>query len=243
MLMRKLGRTGLRVAALCLGGNTFGWTTDQKASEAVLDAYLEAGGNFIDTADVYARWAPGNKGGESEEALGTWMSARRNRSRRAHRDQGHGPDGARPQRHRPVAPSHRGGGRGLAAAAADRLHRPLPGPLGRSRDPARRDAARLRRPRGSGQGALSRRLELPRLAAHPRPLGERQARLVRYESLQPKYNLVFRDEYERELEPLCLEQGVGIIPYSSSAAASSRASIAAARIFPDRAPPACRRAT
>jgi aryl-alcohol dehydrogenase-like predicted oxidoreductase len=80
MLMRKLGRTGLRVAALCLGGNTFGWTTDQKTSEAVLDAYLEAGGNFIDTADVYARWAPGNKGGESEEALGTWMSARRNRS-------------------------------------------------------------------------------------------------------------------------------------------------------------------
>ena len=71
MLMRKLGRTGLSVAALCLGGNTFGWTTDQKASEAVLDAYMEAGGNFIDTADVYARWAPGNKGGESETVLGT----------------------------------------------------------------------------------------------------------------------------------------------------------------------------
>ena len=71
MLMRKLGRTGLKVSALCLGGNTFGWTTDQKASEAVLDAYVEAGGNFIDTADVYSRWAPGNKGGESETALGT----------------------------------------------------------------------------------------------------------------------------------------------------------------------------
>ncbi|HYB43568.1 MAG TPA: aldo/keto reductase, partial [Candidatus Methylomirabilis sp.] len=79
MLMRKLGRTGLRVSALCLGGNTFGWTTDQKASEAVLDAYVEAGGNFIDTADVYARWAPGNKGGESETALGEWMAARGNR--------------------------------------------------------------------------------------------------------------------------------------------------------------------
>ena len=79
MLMRKLGRTGLRVSALCLGGNTFGWTTDQKASEAVLDAYVEAAGNFIDTADVYSRWAPGNKGGESETALGVWMTARRNR--------------------------------------------------------------------------------------------------------------------------------------------------------------------
>ena len=63
MLMRRLGRTGLRVAALCLGGNTFGWTTDQPTSEAVLDAYGEAGGNFIDTADVYARWVPGHAGG------------------------------------------------------------------------------------------------------------------------------------------------------------------------------------
>jgi len=79
MLMRKLGRTGMKVAALCLGGNTFGWTTDQKASEAVLDAYLDAGGNFIDTADVYSRWAPGNTGGESETALGIWMATRKNR--------------------------------------------------------------------------------------------------------------------------------------------------------------------
>ena len=79
MLMRALGRTGMKVAALCLGGNTFGWTTDQKASETVLDAYVEAGGNFIDTADVYSRWAPGNTGGESETALGIWMAARRNR--------------------------------------------------------------------------------------------------------------------------------------------------------------------
>src|ERR1041385_5435937 len=79
MLMRKLGRTGLNVAALCLGGNTFGWTTDQKASEAVLDAYMDAGGNFIDTADVYSRWAPGHTGGESETALGVWMAARKNR--------------------------------------------------------------------------------------------------------------------------------------------------------------------
>ena len=89
MLMRKLGRTGLKVAALCLGGNTFGWTTDQKASEAVLDAYVEAGGNFIDTADVYSRWAPGNKGGESETALGIWMTARKNRHAVADRHQGH----------------------------------------------------------------------------------------------------------------------------------------------------------
>ena len=80
MLVRRLGRTGLKVSALCLGGNTFGWTTDQKASEAVLDAYVGAGGNFIDTADVYSRWAPGNKGGESEVALGLWLAARKHRA-------------------------------------------------------------------------------------------------------------------------------------------------------------------
>src|SRR5437879_11907955 len=79
MLMRKLGRSGLRVAALCLGGNTFGWTTDQKTSEAVLDAYIEAGGNFIDTADVYSRWVPGHASGESETVLGTWTRGRGNR--------------------------------------------------------------------------------------------------------------------------------------------------------------------
>jgi aryl-alcohol dehydrogenase-like predicted oxidoreductase len=81
VLMRNLGRTGLKVAALCLGGNTFGWTTDQKASEAVLDAYCEGGGNFVDTADVYARWVPGNTGGESETVLGRWLQARGSRHR------------------------------------------------------------------------------------------------------------------------------------------------------------------
>ncbi len=79
MLMHRLGNTGLKVAALCLGGNTFGVATDQAASEAVLDAYVEAGGNFIDTADVYSRWVTGHVGGESETVLGQWMAARGHR--------------------------------------------------------------------------------------------------------------------------------------------------------------------
>src|SRR5262245_59590663 len=79
--MRRLGRTGLKVAALCLGGNTFGWTTDQKLSEQVLDAYTEAGGNFIDTADAYSAWVPGHVGGESENIIGRWMKSRGNRDR------------------------------------------------------------------------------------------------------------------------------------------------------------------
>src|SRR5260370_494330 len=81
MLTRKLGRTGLEVAALCLGGNVFGWTIDEETSFAVLDAYFAEGGNFIDTADVYSSWVAGHVGGESEAIIGRWMSARRNRDR------------------------------------------------------------------------------------------------------------------------------------------------------------------
>ncbi|MEU6718036.1 aldo/keto reductase [Nonomuraea sp. NPDC046802] len=71
----------LTVFPLCLGGNVFGWTADRTASFAILDAYAEAGGNFIDTADMYCRWVPGNSGGESEAIIGEWMAVRGNRDR------------------------------------------------------------------------------------------------------------------------------------------------------------------
>src|SRR5258708_34837758 len=79
MLTRKLGRTDLEVAALCLGGNVFGWTTDEEPSFAVLDTYFAGGGNFIDTADVYSTCVPGHVGGDSNVIIGRWMSARKNR--------------------------------------------------------------------------------------------------------------------------------------------------------------------
>jgi aryl-alcohol dehydrogenase-like predicted oxidoreductase len=73
-------QTDLHVFPLCLGGNVFGWTADQEQSFEVLDAFVAKGGNFIDTADVYSEWAPGNSGGESETILGKWMAARGNRA-------------------------------------------------------------------------------------------------------------------------------------------------------------------
>jgi aryl-alcohol dehydrogenase-like predicted oxidoreductase len=76
---RTLGRTDLQVFPLCLGGNVFGWTADEERSFAVLDAYVAAGGNFIDTADQYSNWVPGHQGGESETILGRWLRARGNR--------------------------------------------------------------------------------------------------------------------------------------------------------------------
>ena len=77
--MIQLGSTDLIVHPLCLGGNVFGWTADEASSFEVLDAYAAAGGNFIDTADAYSHWVPGNKGGESETIIGNWMAARGNR--------------------------------------------------------------------------------------------------------------------------------------------------------------------
>ena len=73
MQLRTVGRSNLRVAPLCLGGNVFGWTATEAASFAVLDALVGAGLNFIDTADVYSRWAPGHRGGESETVIGNWL--------------------------------------------------------------------------------------------------------------------------------------------------------------------------
>ena len=70
MKTRKLGASGLDVSPICLGGNVFGWTADEPTSFAILDAFVGAGFNFVDTADVYSRWVPGHKGGESEAVLG-----------------------------------------------------------------------------------------------------------------------------------------------------------------------------
>src|SRR5260370_25129579 len=80
MELRMLGRSGLKVSPLCFGGNVFGWTIDEKRSFALLDAFVGAGFNFIDTADMYSAWAPGNQGGESEAIIGNWIKARGNRA-------------------------------------------------------------------------------------------------------------------------------------------------------------------
>jgi aryl-alcohol dehydrogenase-like predicted oxidoreductase len=78
---RPLGRSSLKVSPLCFGGNVFGWTVDEAASFSLLDAWLDAGFNFIDTADVYSRWAPGHSGGESEAIIGKWLKASGKRDR------------------------------------------------------------------------------------------------------------------------------------------------------------------
>jgi aryl-alcohol dehydrogenase-like predicted oxidoreductase len=217
VLMRRLGRTGLKVAALCLGGNTFGWTTDQKASEQVLDAYTEAGGNFIDTADVYSTWVPGHVGGESETVLGTWLKARGNRASVIVATKVMGPMGS--------GPNDTGLSRAHIAQAAEASLRRLQTEYidlyqahwddrGTPLDETLRAFDDLVR-QGKVRYIGASNYQAWRLT---RALWESDRRgYVRYESIQPKYNLVFRDEYERELEPLCREQEVGVITYSSLA--------------------------
>ena len=215
MLMRKLGRTGLKVSALCLGGNTFGWTTDQAASEAVLDAFMEAGGNFIDTADVYSRWAPGNKGGESETVLGKWMAARKNRhtvlmATKVMGPMGPGPNDSGLSRQHIMEAVEASLRRlqtdyiDLYQAHWDDRETPLEESLRAFDDLVRQGKVRYLGASNHVAWRLTRALWESDKHGY-----------ARYECLQPKYNLVFRDEYERELEPLCVEQGVGVIPYSS----------------------------
>ena len=121
----KLGKSDLEVPVICLGGNVFGWTLSEPDSLRQLDAALEAGLNFIDTADVYSRWAPGHQGGESETILGKWLAKGNKRSNviiatKVGMDMGDGKKGLKPR-------IYRTGGRRLPASLADRLYRPVPG--------------------------------------------------------------------------------------------------------------------
>jgi aryl-alcohol dehydrogenase-like predicted oxidoreductase len=215
VLMRRMGRTGLKVAAFCLGGNTFGWTTDQAASEAVLDAYVEAGGNFVDTADIYSRWVPGHAGGESETVLGQWMAARGNRhelviATKVAGEMGPGPNDRGLSRAHIVAAVEASLRRlrtdyiDLYQAHWDDQDTPLDETLRALDDLVRQGKVRYL---GASNYAAWRLMEA--LWASDR------GGLARYDCLQPRYNLVMREEYERELEPLCRAHQVAVIAYSA----------------------------
>ncbi len=217
MLMRNLGRTGLKVAPLCLGGNVFGWTADEAASFAVLDAYVEGGGNFIDTADSYVRWVPGNKGGESEAILGRWMRERGNRGHVIIATKVESPMGDDPNE-RGLSRQHIMAGveaslRRLQTDYIDlyQAHNDDPGTPLEETLRAFDDLVRQGKVRYVGASNY-RAWRLTRALWVSDKNG-----LERYESLQPFYNLVSRADYERELEALCLDQQIGVIPYSSLA--------------------------
>jgi aryl-alcohol dehydrogenase-like predicted oxidoreductase len=217
MQIRKLGRTGLKVSALCLGGNVFGWTSDEATSFAVLDAFVAGGGNFIDTADTYYRWAPGNKGGESEAILGRWMHARKNRdltiiATKVGQRMGDDPNAQGLSRQyimREVEASLRRLQTDyidLYQAHIDDQDTPLDETLRAFDDLVRQGKVRYIGASNYSAWRLTRAL-----------WESDKHDYVRYESVQPPYNLVNRETYERELESLCLEQKIGVITYTSLA--------------------------
>ncbi len=213
MMRRPLGRTGIEVAPLAFGGNVFGWTVDEATAFVLLDAFTDRGFNLVDTADVYSKWAPGNSGGESEAVIGRWLA------------QGGG------RRERVVIATKvgmemPGVGKGLGRkriveaveasleAPADRPHRPLPGPRRGSRDTPIDETLEAfdRLVRDGKVRAIGASNYGPRASATRwRP----SARLgtARYETLQPKYNLYSRSEFEEALAGLCGREGIGVIPY------------------------------
>jgi aryl-alcohol dehydrogenase-like predicted oxidoreductase len=212
---RRLGNTGLKVSELCLGTMTFLWTSDEATSFAVLTAFTQAGGNFLDSADIYSRWAPNNPGGTAERVIGKWMQQTGvRREQMVIATKGRGPMGD--------GPNDAGASRAhLISAVEDSLRRlqtdyidlyqlhwpdhetPLEETL-RALD----DLVRSGKVRYIGASNFAAWYLMKALWVSDKH------DLVRYESVQPHYNLMHRDEFERELLAVCKDQHLGVIPYS-----------------------------
>jgi aryl-alcohol dehydrogenase-like predicted oxidoreductase len=212
---RRLGQTSLEIAPLVLGGNVFGWTADEKTSFDLLDRFADAGFNAIDTADAYSRWAPGNKGGESETIIGKWMKSRGNRDRivvitKVGSDMGQG--------RKDLSAAH------IEKAVEDSLRRlqveTIDLYLSHWPDPTT--------PYEETLGAYARLLKagkIRHIGASNLDAGQLRAALdvaklrdlPRYAVLQPEYNLYDRASYDGKLRELCMAEGIGVITYYSLA--------------------------
>lgn len=218
MRTRRLGSTDLDVTTICLGTMQFGWTADEDASFEVMDAYVAAGGNFIDTADIYSRWHPGNPGGVSEEIIGSWMKSRRNRdsliiATKVRGEMWGGPDGeglSRKHIERAVDDSLRR--LGIETIDLYQCHWPdVKTPIEET----------LRAFDDLVKGGKVRYIGASNYSAEELKgaLDSSEANgLVAFTTLQPHYNMAHRPEYEAELAALCVQRNIGVIPYSPLAA-------------------------
>ena len=211
MQQRPLGRSGLSTAPLVFGGNVFGWTADEATSFRLLDAFVGAGFNLIDTADVYSRWVPGHAGGESETIVGRWLkkSGKRHQvlvATKVGKDMGEGRTGLSPKWIRQAVDDS------LRRLQTDHIDlyqshdddpkTPFEDTLGTYADLIR--AGKVRAIGASNHSAAR--------LAQALDTSERFG-LPRYETLQPLYNLADREPYEAELEPLVRARGVGVINF------------------------------
>ncbi|HEY3788028.1 MAG TPA: aldo/keto reductase [Urbifossiella sp.] len=213
---RRLGKTGPEIGPLAFGGNVFGWTADESMSFKLLDAAVAAGFNLIDTADVYSRWVPGHKGGESETVIGNWLKKSGNRAKvviatKVGMEMGPGEVGLS------AAYIHKAVERSLNRLQTDHIdlyqsHQddpktPLEETLGAFGDLIRQGKIRHI---GASNYTADRLAEALRVA--------KANRLPIYECLQPLYNLCEREPFEAALQLLCIKEGLAVIPYFSLAA-------------------------
>ncbi len=215
MNKRKLGNSGIEAAPLALGGNVFGWTVNEPTAFKILDAFVAAGFNLIDTADTYSRWVPGNKGGESETIIGTWLKQSGNREKviiatKVGSEMGPNRKGlTKPYILRSVEDSLQRlqtDTIDLYQSHKDDPHTPLDETLEAYDQLIKQGKVRAI---GASNYSAKRLSEAMQISARKGYTG--------YQSLQPRYNLYDRAEYEGSLEPLCKEHEMGVITYSSLA--------------------------
>lgn len=216
MEKRNLGRSRIAIPPLMLGGNVFGWTADQSTSFRLLDSLLDAGFNAVDTADVYSVWVPGHQGGESETVIGNWLKRRGGRDKvviatKVGSQMGSGEKGlSRDWISREVESSLKRLGTDyidLYQAHYDDPGTPLEETLRAFAGLIEQGKVRAIGASNYSAARLTEALET-----------SKRLNLPRYESLQPHYNLMERPLFEQELEPLCVAEGIGVIPYFSLAA-------------------------
>jgi len=216
MKRHKFGRTGFQIAPLAFGGNVFGWTADEPTSFKLLDAFVEAGGNLIDTANSYSRWVPGHQGGESETVIGRWI-ARRGRhddvviATKVGADMG---QGGRCLRRDYILQAADESLRRLQVEAID-LYQSHWDDEKTPFDETLDAYARLIR-QGKVKAIGASNLTGARLA-EALDVSAREG-LPRYDTLQPPYNLYDRETFEGDLRDLCLREDIGVITYFSLAA-------------------------
>jgi aryl-alcohol dehydrogenase-like predicted oxidoreductase len=215
MEYRVLGRTSLKVSAICLGTMQFGWTADEALSQRVLSAAWEAGINFIDTANIYSRWADGNPGGVAEQILGHWMKQNaipRDRlvlATKVRGNMGAGPDDEGLS-HRHIMKAVEDSLRRLQTDTLDLYQAHWPDAATPIEETLRAfdDLVRQGKVRHIGVSNYVAWELMQALWTSDRN------GLVLFETIQPHYNLVHRDEFERELAAVCQTYQIGVIPYS-----------------------------
>jgi aryl-alcohol dehydrogenase-like predicted oxidoreductase len=212
----KLGKSDLEVPVICLGGNVYGWTVSEADAFRQLDAALEAGLNFIDTADVYSRWVPGHQGGESETILGKWLAKGDKRNNvilatKLGQDMGDGKKGLKAAYiERAVEDSLRRLQTDfidLYQAHIDDKETPLEETLGAFDKLVRQGKVRHIGASNYGGARMKEALK-----------ASKDNGLVSYVCIQPQYNLVAREQFETDLLPVVQEHTLGVIPYYSLAA-------------------------